>query len=60
MLREDWLGRPPRFDREAALAELARRYLRAFGPASERDFAKWSGLGARASCARGWSGSPAS
>jgi hypothetical protein len=45
VLRDDWLGKPPRFDREAALAELARRYLRAFGPATERDFAYWSGLG---------------
>jgi hypothetical protein len=43
--REDWIGKPPRFDRDAALAELARRYLRAFGPATERDFAYWSGLG---------------
>lgn len=42
--REDWLGSRPRFDREAALAELARRYLRAFGPAAERDLAYWSGL----------------
>jgi hypothetical protein len=44
VLRRDWLGEPPRFDRDAALAELARRYLRAFGPATDRDFAKWSGL----------------
>lgn len=47
VLREDWLREPPRFDRTAALAELARRYLRAFGPATERDFAYWSGLGLR-------------
>jgi DNA glycosylase AlkZ-like len=45
--REDWLGKPPPFDRDAALAELARRYLRAFGPATDRDFAYWSGLGLR-------------
>jgi hypothetical protein len=45
VLRDDWLGKLPRFDRSAALAELARRYLRAFGPATERDFAYWSGLG---------------
>jgi uncharacterized protein YcaQ len=44
-LRRDWLGEPPRFDRAAALAELARRYLRAFGPATDRDFARWAGLG---------------
>lgn len=45
--REEWLGELPPFDREAALGELARRYLRAFGPATERDFAYWSGLGLR-------------
>jgi hypothetical protein len=44
VLREDWLGKMPGFDRDAALAELARRYLGAFGPASDRDFAYWSGL----------------
>jgi len=44
MLRADWLAKPPPFDRERALAELARRYLRAFGPAKDRDFAYWSGL----------------
>jgi hypothetical protein len=42
--REDWLGKLPRFDRQRALAELARRYLGGFGPATERDFAYWSGL----------------
>jgi hypothetical protein len=30
--------------REEALAELGRRYARAFGPASRRDLAKWSGI----------------
>jgi hypothetical protein len=42
--REDWLGKLPRFHRDAALAELARRYVRAFGPATDRDFAYWAGL----------------
>jgi Winged helix DNA-binding domain len=42
--REDWLGKPARFDRERALAELARRYVSAFAPATDRDFAYWSGL----------------
>ena len=42
--REDWLGKPPPFDRERALAELARRYIRAFAPATDRDFAYWAGL----------------
>lgn len=46
----DWLGprpdrfAPARFDRDAALAELARRYLAGHGPASDRDLAKWAGL----------------
>jgi hypothetical protein len=44
-LARDWLGERPKHDREAALDELARRYLRAFGPATEVDFAGWSGLG---------------
>lgn len=42
--REDWLGKQQPFDRDVALAELARRYLCAFGPATDRDFAYWSGL----------------
>ncbi len=45
VLRHDWLGEQPRFDRDIALAELARRYLGAFGPATDRDFAYWAGLG---------------
>jgi Winged helix DNA-binding domain len=40
----DWIGRAKRRGREESLAELARRYLGAFAPASERDFASWSGL----------------
>ena len=43
-LTRDWLGEPPRVDRVAALAELARRYLAGHGPADERDLARWSGL----------------
>ena len=42
--REDWLGKPQKFEREAALTELARVYLAAFAPATDRDFAYWSGL----------------
>jgi hypothetical protein len=33
---------PPALDRDVALAELARRYLRAFGPATSADLASWS------------------
>jgi hypothetical protein len=42
--REDWIGEPAPFDRDRALAELARRYVGAFQPATDRDFAYWSGL----------------
>ena len=34
-----------RLDRDEALAELTRRYLRSHGPATVRDFVWWSGLG---------------
>ena len=45
-LARDWLGedatRSP--DRDAALAELARRYLAGHGPADEHDLGRWAGL----------------
>ncbi|HEY7196463.1 MAG TPA: winged helix DNA-binding domain-containing protein [Gaiellaceae bacterium] len=44
VLVRDWLGEPKRFDRQAALGELARRYLIGHGPADEHDLAKWAGL----------------
>lgn len=44
---EDWLGRQPRVDRDRALAELARRYLAGFGPATDADLAYWAGLALR-------------
>jgi Winged helix DNA-binding domain len=47
VLRRDWLGELPQFDRGAALAELARRYVRGFAPATDRDLAAWAGLGLR-------------
>lgn len=40
----DWLGKVEARPREDSLAELARRYIGAYGPASERDFARWAGL----------------
>jgi len=40
----EWLGELERRPREDSLAELARRYLRAYGPAGERDLARWAGL----------------
>jgi DNA glycosylase AlkZ-like len=47
VLADDWLGPRPRHRRDLALRELARRYVGAFGPASEADFAGWAGLGLR-------------
>lgn len=44
VLARDWLGEQPPLDREAALAELARRYLAGHAPASDRDLARWAGL----------------
>ena len=44
VLADEWLGEPPPHDRDAALRDLARRYLNAFGPATEADFARWAGL----------------
>ncbi len=44
VLVRDWLGPQPRLDRDAALAELARRYLVGHGPADDRDLARWAGL----------------
>jgi hypothetical protein len=38
------LPAPSAFDRDRALAELARRYLAAHGPATETDLTRWSGL----------------
>ena len=35
---------PPRFDRDAAVVELLRRYMTSHGPATLADFAWWSGL----------------
>jgi hypothetical protein len=47
-LTRDWLGElEPAPDRRAALAELARRYLRGHGPATDEDLAAWSGLALR-------------
>ena len=43
-LLDDHVPHPRRLDRPAALAELARRYLTARGPATDRDLAWWSGL----------------
>jgi hypothetical protein len=51
-LARDWLGAAPPAElagaeRDGALAELARRYLAAHGPAAPADLAAWSGLALR-------------
>jgi len=38
---DDWLGAQPSFEPEAALREVARRYLAAYGPATHREFRQW-------------------
>jgi hypothetical protein len=48
VLARDWLGAPPpATGREAALGELARRYLAGHAPAADRDLARWAGIGLR-------------
>lgn len=46
VLTRDWLGAPPApLDRTVALTLLAERYLAGHGPASDRDLARWAGIG---------------
>ena len=40
---EKWLGSWHEEDPDTALVEVARRYLRAYGPATKDDFARWWG-----------------
>ncbi len=44
VLVRDWLEPATPVDRDAALAELARRYLVGHAPADDRDLARWAGL----------------
>jgi winged helix DNA-binding protein len=39
----EWLGSWRKVDPEDALADVARRYLRTYGPATKEDFARWWG-----------------
>ncbi len=47
VLLDDWIDRGRPMAREAALAELAYRYLAAYGPARLDDLVVWSGLPVR-------------
>jgi len=48
VLVRDWLGAPSApMGRDAALGELARRYLAGHAPAADRDLARWAGIGLR-------------
>jgi len=40
----NWLNEWRELEPEAAHAELARRYLRAYGPATRKDFSRWMGM----------------
>ena len=44
VLLDDWVPQSHGPEGEAAVAELARRYFAAYGPARDADFAAWSGL----------------
>jgi winged helix DNA-binding protein len=41
---DEWITESRALDREAGIAELLLRYLRSHGPATDRDFAWWSGI----------------
>ena len=40
---QEWLGSWRRLDPQRSLVEIARRYLRAYGPATPKDFTRWWG-----------------
>jgi hypothetical protein len=52
---EQWLGGWRDIDPDAALTEIARRYLRAYGPATKSDFTRWWGTW-RGVGSRAWAG----
>ncbi|MEM9951694.1 MAG: winged helix DNA-binding domain-containing protein [Chloroflexota bacterium] len=44
VLLEDWVTTLRQLSREEALTELVKRYFKSHSPATEADFARWSGL----------------
>ena len=44
VLLSDWINKKYPLPREEASVALARRYLKAYGPATSEDFAAWSGI----------------
>jgi len=44
VLVDEWIRHPRRPERTEALGELATRYFRSHGPATARDFARWTNL----------------
>jgi len=55
VLLSEWVPDPATPTREEALAIMAERYFRGHGPASVKDFARWTGLGVR-ECREGIAG----
>lgn len=52
-----WLARPrsaPDIDPQAALVDITRRFLAAYGPATHRDLSRWWGGGGGAAAVRKW------
>ncbi len=46
-LLDEWIPTSTQLDRDAGLAELARRYFSSHGPATRRDFMWWAGITAK-------------
>jgi DNA glycosylase AlkZ-like len=44
VLIEDWVAEPRQMEREEALGELGRRYFCSHGPATVKDFTRWTNL----------------
>ncbi len=44
VLVEEWIPNPRRLERDEALGELALRYFRSHGPATIKDFTRWTNL----------------